>query len=83
MRGIKEKDLKGHFETGTGNGVEKAKDTPKSKSKEEPEKDTDKDAESSSKKELKDKNDWRKDIQVVRAVELLQGWQVFKGLGAQ
>jgi len=83
MRGIKEKDLKGHFETGTGNGVEKAKDTPKLKVKEESGKDSDKAAESSSKKGLKDKNEWRKDIQVVRAVELLQGWQVFKGLGAQ
>ena len=62
-------------------GVSKA--TSKVAPIEEPGKDSEKAAESSSKKELKDKNEWRKDIQVVRAVELLQGWQVFKGLGAQ
>ena len=83
MRGIKEKDLKGHFETGTGNGVEKSKEPQKTKKNEELNKNSDKAADSPAKKESKDKNAWRNDIQVVRAVELLQGWQVFKGLGAQ
>ncbi len=82
MRGIKEKDLKGHFETGTGNGAVKAPDTPEAKSKDNSGKDAEKAPELSAGKKLEGKDKWRKDIQVVRALELLQGWQVFKGLGA-
>ena len=79
MLGIKEKDLKGHFEVGNGTVDKKSKDSQKI------------DAESGEKsggngdkaaaKKLK-KNEWRNDVQVLRAVELLQGWQVFKGLEA-
>lgn len=82
MHSIKEKDLKGHFENGNGTGVKKSEGAQPSK----PESKTEKALEKTPKSKVKGLNkatDWRSDIQLVRAVELLQGWQVFKELGAQ
>ena len=71
MGKIKEKDLKGHFENGSS-GTDKKPEKMKVDAKEsEPE--ADKNAESQ-----KTEAEWRNDIQILRAAELLQGWQVFK-----
>ena len=87
MSHLKEKDLKGHFEN--GNGHSEGTETPqKLKPQLVDEKDpvagknqapADKDDD-----QAKDKKDeWRDDNQILRAVELLQGWQIFKQLGVQ
>ncbi len=75
MGKIKEKDLKGHFETGN-NEVDKKSEKPAAevkKSDKEPA--ASKDAAAKS-----DKDKWRNDIQVLRAAELLKGLNVFKQL---
>ncbi len=82
---LKEKDLKGHFENGNGPS-EGSKDPQKLKQqpadgKEQSEGKNKADAGLDKAKDMQDK--WRDDVQILRAVELLQGWQVFKQLGAQ
>jgi carboxyl-terminal processing protease len=78
MQHLKEKDLKGHFEVGNSKDDKKSEKTEKTEA-----------PSGADKQELKDGKsepqggaDWHDDIQVVRAVELLQGWQVFKQLGS-
>ncbi|MCD6430290.1 MAG: S41 family peptidase [Deltaproteobacteria bacterium] len=85
MHRLKEKDLKGHFENGNGNS-EESKDPQKLKQQPADGKDQNKGgneagADADQAKDMK--GDWRDDVQILRAVELLQGWQVFKQLGAQ
>ena len=76
MGKIKEKDLKGHFENG-GSGAEEKPEKMKVDDKDgKPE--LDKDAENQ-----QTEDEWRNDIQVLRAAELLQGLQVFKQLEVQ
>ena len=76
MGKIKEKDLKGHFENGSS-GADKKPEKMKTDAKEsEPE--ADKNVETQ-----KTEAEWRNDIQLLRAAELLQGWQVFKQTGVQ
>jgi len=76
MGKIKEKDLKGHFENGNS-GTDKKPEKMKVDAKEsEPE--ADKNAETQ-----KTEAEWRNDVQILRAAELLQSWQVFKQTGVQ
>ncbi|MEA3347444.1 MAG: S41 family peptidase [Pseudomonadota bacterium] len=89
MHHLKEKDLKGHFENGTDH-PEKPEEQPKSeeqpKIKEQPVDGKDQGEEKSETpvdKAKALKSEWRDDVQILRAVELLQGWQVFKQLGDQ
>ncbi|MCK5539739.1 MAG: S41 family peptidase [Deltaproteobacteria bacterium] len=95
MHHLKEKDLKGHFENGSGHPEKpeeqlKPEEQPKSekqlKLKEQPVDGKDQGEEKSETPVDKAndlKREWRDDIQILRAVELLQGWQVFKQLGDQ
>lgn len=84
MSKIKEKDLKGHFENGNGTTDEKSGASEKSKTQPETGKEPDKSkAKDPDQKDLSKEAEWRNDVQLLRAVELLQGWQVFKQLGAQ
>ncbi len=76
MGKIKEKDLKGHFENGSKGDDKKSEKMKDDTKKAEPE--SDKNAETQ-----KAEADWRNDIQLLRAAELLQGWQVFKQIGVQ
>ncbi|MCD6292793.1 MAG: S41 family peptidase [Deltaproteobacteria bacterium] len=81
MSHIKEKDLKGHFENGNGQ-----KDDPDAGAKPKAQSLEGKDqtpADKASDKSVEKKDEWRDDNQILRAVELLQGWQIFKQLGAQ
>ena len=75
MRTLKEKDLKGHFEVGNQNKSDKSGST---------QDDDNSGAEKSIAKDkpVKPEHAWKNDIQIVRAVELLQGWQIFKQLSA-
>ncbi|RLB70754.1 MAG: peptidase S41, partial [Deltaproteobacteria bacterium] len=96
MHNLKEKDLKGHFENGNDDheNVKDAKDAKDSTGSQKLESlpASDKDREDGKKdgksdpdtKVAKDtKAQWRDDVQIMRAVELLQGWQVFKQLSVQ
>jgi carboxyl-terminal processing protease len=83
MHNLKEKDLKGHFKNGNGDHEDAA-----GSKKIETQSSDDKDL--SVGKTVVDvaetkaaKAEWRDDVQILRAVELLQGWQVFKQLSAQ
>ncbi len=78
MHNLKEKDLKGHFEINAKTGKElqapaagEEKDGKAGKA--EPDKEQ---------PEVDSQDQWRNDIQMVRAVELLKGWQVFKQMSA-
>ncbi len=85
MHNLKEKDLKGHFENGKGH-FDGAKGPQKLKLQAVDGKvqgDGNKDSDGSSDKAKVAREEWRDDIQILRAVELLQGWQVFKQLSAQ
>jgi carboxyl-terminal processing protease len=79
MHNIKEKDLKGHFENGNSPDDKKSEKIEKKADESDSAKKEGKN-ENSDKSELKSQPDWHNDIQVVRAVELLQGWQIFKQL---
>jgi carboxyl-terminal processing protease len=78
MHNLKEKDLKGHFEIDPKTGKEIRKETPAADGKE----DGVKDSEKEESQEIKPEDKWHDDIQIVRAVELLKGWQVFKQMSA-
>ncbi|MBN2809722.1 MAG: S41 family peptidase [Deltaproteobacteria bacterium] len=82
MYNLKEKDLKGHFENG-GSGSENLPEAqPKTAPSEDKVPALDKnDPANTAGKEVEE--EWRNDAQILRAVELLQGWQVFKQLSAQ
>lgn len=83
MYNLKEKDLKGHFESGKGH-TEDAPGAQKLKSQVADEKDIKGEkGQVGADGEPEKQDEWRDDVQVLRAVELLQGWQVFKQLGAQ
>ncbi len=90
MFNIKEKDLKGHFEIGQEKGkapvIEKpatGEGTPKLSP------DKNRDETGKGKKDfatatgIAKEDEWHNDIQIVRAVELLQGWQIFKQISVQ
>ena len=83
MHYLKEKDLKGHFEN--GNHPSEGSEAPQ-KLKQQPLDEKDQSNGENvvpADKENEKKDEWRDDIQILRAVELLQGWQVFKQLGGQ
>ena len=83
MHYLKEKDLKGHFKNGN-NHSEGSEDPQKLKEQVLDEKDQSKEENKIPiDKESDKKDEWRDDNQILRAVELLQGWQVFKQLGGQ
>jgi len=76
MGKIKEKDLKGHFKNGNS-GTDKKSEKMKVDAKEsEPEADKNEETQ-------KTEAEWRNDVQILRAAELLQSWQVFKQTGVQ
>ncbi|HDS15607.1 MAG TPA: S41 family peptidase [Proteobacteria bacterium] len=82
MHDLKEKDLKGHFENAKSspemNEAHPSRDAePESGSGIRPEAESEGGAESAA---AAAGEDWRNDIQVVRALELLQGWKVFRQL---
>ncbi len=78
MHLLKEKDLKGHFEVGNQEQEQKKASSAADEKENAGERKKDNRDE-----KLKPENAWRNDIQVVRAVELLQGWQIFKQLTAR
>ncbi len=83
MHSLKEKDLKGHFENGNGDSKDS---TGSQKLKQQSADDKDHSSEKSEADAVGTKGvkgEWRDDVQILRAVELLQGWQVFKQLSAQ
>ena len=83
MHHLKEKDLKGHFENGNGH-PEGSEDQPKPKPQSVDGKDQSNGENMAPADNENDvKGEWRDDVQILRAVELLQGWQVFKQLGGQ
>ncbi len=83
MHNLKEKDLKGHFENGNGDQKDAA-GSKKLDSQSSADKDSSVGESKTELPETKDvKGEWRDDVQIMRAVELLQGWQVFKQLSAQ
>ncbi|MEA3333991.1 MAG: S41 family peptidase [Pseudomonadota bacterium] len=87
MSHLKEKDLKGHFENGNGH-TEDSETPQKPKPQSLDEKDQSGGESQTSADKVNDKADgkkdeWREDVQILRAVELLQGWQIFKQLGVQ
>jgi len=80
MHNLKEKDLKGHFEVDSKTGKEIKPKIPAPADQDGVKNPVDKDSESAEKVKPEDK--WHNDIQIVRAVELLKGWQVFKQMSA-
>jgi carboxyl-terminal processing protease len=87
MLNIKEKDLKGHFEVGqeTGKTPEHEKSGSETGTRKPSPESSDKNGSGSESKAKAEKQEdkWHSDIQIVRAVELLQGWQIFKQISAQ
>ncbi|MCD6534200.1 MAG: S41 family peptidase [Deltaproteobacteria bacterium] len=83
MSHLKEKDLKGHFKNGTSQ--EEGSKTPQ-KLKPQSADETDQSGGENltpADKENDKKDEWRDDNQILRALELLQGWKIFKQLGVQ